>query len=342
MAQFFDVVFKDIRSIGEVIMWYTQKEWKYTGTYDFQKSRLKSISEFATSQWLQTFSSLTKKLYSEIATAHQSELAQFQKTKKPSDAPKITSQKDETLFWFVASYKIDAKWNSLWKWFIDIPAWQVSKVDGKELTVTDPTDKAFIANRFAQSEYGKATWENLKKMINEKNLLIDIDKLDFKTVLTTWTIYSSWGQKITLDTDFVAFLYWQCANESMWLRLKWITIEWFNEESTIDLRAVSVDELCAIQANTTNTVGWASKRVGLWVAWWSKKEETTPPLTKPPEKPKTSGTSTAWTWEYQKPTDWVVIIPSIPNTPPVDQVVSNPIVSVPPSPTNIVWWDLDL
>ncbi len=299
VAQFFDIAFKDLRSIEEVIYGISIKDGKYEWKYDFISSRVSAMTRFAKSEWLSPdFATKTKNLYTQIAEANKDNLAQFKKSKAQMETIQIEQKKDPTLFWFVASYKIDETWKSLWKWMVEIPAWQVTVAWWKELPVTDDADKNRIADQFSKSTYGQNTMNQMKQSIETKNDpdFQNISDDDILGLLRTWNITRN-GKTITLDREFVYFLYGRCANESMGLRIKSLAFTWFTTTTSVETEVttfgpIDPNGMLAINANTTRTVDWDTSSMWFWVIGGQKIPEpvvpingTTVPWVDPPTPP---------------------------------------------------------
>ncbi len=296
MAQFFDISFKDIRNIEEVILWVTVKQdWKYEGNYDFISSRISSISRFATSEWLSTdFSSKTTELYKEIAQDKKQALSEFKKWKTTINEIAFKQEKDARLFWFVASYKIDNKWNSLWKAMVEIPAWQVTKVEWKEKVITNPTDVKYVLDNFSKSSYWQNTINQILKQIQDtkQEAFAWINTENVKTLLETWSLTLN-GKTINLDRDFVYFLYGRCANESMWLRINKLSFSW----TEVTFWEIWPDWVARLNANITNTPVWDKTTIWVWVIWWKEDNNWNNTWTR-------WQTSTPWAEETWGPWTW--------------------------------------
>ena len=273
IGQFMNATFKDKRSIEEVILWFTlDKNWKYEGTFDFLTSRKKAIKEFAQKSWLSSeFSGKTWELYSDIKNSfNESEInALLGKSSKSWEKSEIEQKPDSNLFWFVASYKISNKLNnkthkqeSLWRAMVEIPAWVATIAWWKERSITNDTDKNYTIKRFLDSPY----WINAQKSI-EKILNTALTQEQFKELLQKWESQVNW-KNVKLDTDFIYFLYWVCANESMWLRIKSITTEW----SEVKIGGIFPDGRLM---DTVNRPIWDKKDVIIWSVV-GKKEEVKP------------------------------------------------------------------
>lgn len=296
MAQFFDISFKDIRNIEEIILWVTVKQdWKYEWNYDFISSRISAISRFANSEWLSPeFSSNTSNLYREIAQDKKDALARFKKWQSTISEIAFEQKKDARLFWFVASYKIDGSWKSLWKAMVEIPAWQVTKVEWKEKNITNSTDIKYVLDNFEKSSYWQNTINQILKQIKDTNqeAFSWINNENVRTLLETWTLTLNW-KTINLDRDFVYFLYGRCANESMWLRINKLSFSW----TEVTFWEIWPDWVARLNANITNTPVWDKTTIWVWVIWWKEDNNWNNTWTR-------WQTSTPWVEETWGPWTW--------------------------------------
>jgi hypothetical protein len=296
IAWFYDISFADIRTTSEVIMGYIKKWDKYEGTFNFQESRKRAMERFASSEWLSSeFVNQNQIIVSEIKSNHVEELKAF-KAWKLKYAPEISQIKDPTLFALVASYKIDTKWHSLGKWFVDIPAWQANIADWVTKEIKSTQDIKHLVKAFTESSSWKNTISQLINTINTKESNFISSSTDFVQLLEKWSITKKW-KIVSLNREFVYFLYGQCANESMWLRIKWLKFEWFNtseQTEEVTYGNLTPDWALVVQTNTTGIPEWGVSNIVVWVAWglWNDKKETWnnwPMSTTPWE---TKGTST--------------------------------------------------
>lgn len=274
MAEFIDIVFADQRSIDEVILWFTKKNWKYEWTYDFIDDRNKSIGRLADSLWIsKDFTKETKALYHDIASSYsKDELNQIKHGKKH-----IEQVKDPRLFAFVASYKIQDQWvnagHSLGKNMLEIPSWVASIAWGKERPITNPQDKKYVIEKFLASPYSINTKKSLEDEIKKRWEQVSLDDKSFAEFLDKWELVVNW-KTVKIKTDFVYFLYWQCANESMWLRISSLDFaNGFKEWDKVDVSSLSSDGKLIIAWNTIyNNVG-SKKDFAIWATLWTRKKE---------------------------------------------------------------------
>lgn len=276
IAWFYDISFADIRSTSEVIMGYTKKWNKYEWSFNFQEAREKAMKKFASSEGLSVdFVNQNQDIVEEIRKNHEQELKDF-KSGKSKNAPEILQIKDPTLFALVTSYKINWKWESLGKWLVDIPAGQANIADWKTKDMQNSKDINYLVNSFCETTSGKNTMNQLINTINTKETNLISWPNDFKDLLKNWFIEKNW-KKVSIDRDFLYFLYGQCANESMWLRIKWLKFEWFNasrEEEKVTYGNIAPDWVLAVQANTTNIPRWILTTLAAWIVWntWDERK----------------------------------------------------------------------
>lgn len=275
IAGFYDISFADIRSTSEVIMGYTKKWDKYEWSFNFQEAREKAMKRFVSSEWLSSnFVSENQDIVDEIKSRHLQDLKNF-KSWKINKAPEIPQIKDPTLFALVASYKIDSKGHSLGKWFVDIPAWQANIADWISKTIKDSKDINYLVNSFCETTSGKNTMIQLINTINTKEAGLISSTNDFKDLLKNWILEKN-GKKVSLDRDFIYFLYGQCANESMGLRIKWLKFEGFNtirEVEEVTYGNIAPDWVLAVQSNTTNIPRWVLTTFAAWIVWSNSDEK---------------------------------------------------------------------
>lgn len=289
ISQFFDIAFKDKRDIEEVIMWYTKEDWK---SYNFIESRYRAVSIFSQQEWLSNnFSLSARQLYSDLQEKYKWNLKEMK-----SWQFKIPQVKKPDLYWFVASYKLDATWKKrLATWFVDIPAWQTTVAWWIEKPVLEEQDKKWAIDKFIKSEYGKKTMDQIIKLLADRWL--EIDENDFRELLLNWSINKNW-KEVKLNAEFVYFLYWRCANESIWIRFKDLELDWFN---TI-FWDIWPDWILRIKANTTNMSRWNRQNIWVGVIFW----QWVSPNLSPNSWSIWSGSSISWWWQKQPGQDSVV------------------------------------
>jgi hypothetical protein len=117
---------------------------------------------------------------------------------------------------------------------------------------------------------GKINEEFVTKDFIEANLedLLKWKRIDIK-------LENGINKKIELKLDYVFYLLWECANESIWINLKWVKIL-DKENNTDHLESVwnDVISIDGISENTNwglyvNTVGSLQQqlRAGKWSVW---------------------------------------------------------------------------
>ncbi len=196
LAQFEDVIFKDKNSISQVIsdkdLWKWREKW------------LKSV--YTNSEIYNEIVDLRNKAKEKIWTN--------QKKENVSD-----------IMWFVASYKIwyDKDWKAyrLASGEAAIPAGLATAVWWKEWVISI-TDNEKLVNHTIDKMKNTLYYNQLKSSL-EKVIDSKLDNNSFDTLLKKWSLDVNWNI-IKLDRDFVFMLYWQCANETLWIRIKSIDL----------------------------------------------------------------------------------------------------------------------
>lgn len=302
MAQFMVATFKDQRSVEEVVLGFTKDEkWNKTGNFDFVKPRVASMERFAKwSQLSSEFSKETKDIYWDI----KADTLKWVSKKTPIEKLKIEQKPAPDLYWFVASYKIDDSWKSLWKGLVDVPAGQVTVLWWKERKIENEQDKTYVVSRFLETEYGKKVWIQLQNIINARNPDFNPSIDDIKKLLLTGKIEKD-GRQVNLDTEFVYFLYGACANESMGIRIKNIEFLWgpIKDRWIVPFWDIWPDGLLTAKANTVNLIDATSSNLNIWLIAWKKDTQTT--SWNNWNTPGWSST-TDWSWAWTAPENGVV------------------------------------
>lgn len=273
VAEFLVATFKDQRSVEEVVLWFTKDEkGKKQGSFDFLSPRITAMKRFSESSWLSPeFSSNTKSLYEEIKNDSKDSI---KKSGTKIEKYSIEQRKAPTLYWFVASYKINSESKSLWKGLVDIPAGQVTVLGWKEKPITNESDKNFVVKRFLETGYGKNVWNQLIAFIEKEYTGVKINLDDINTLLSTWTLDKEW-KKVNLNREFVYFLYGACANESMWIKINQLVFpdSLVKDRWIIGFTGVGPDGSLIVKANTTNVAETASQNVNIGLIAGDKKPE---------------------------------------------------------------------
>lgn len=191
---------------------------------------------------------------------------------------------DPQMIWFIASYKkwADASIHSM-------PAWTISVYGGKTLEVTDDKTKEWIvhsivANKQHTYNFAKSLETHIQKYYPDYRMW-DYGKDMTRLLLTgELTIDNNW-KKIILDREFLFFLNWICKNESLGMKLKWLSIPspettWediiipidsFNRDGRVESAQVTWKDKVIVWATAAMTKLWESlfkEKEDWWTTWW--------------------------------------------------------------------------
>ncbi len=266
VAQFMDVMFKDKNSIEKVIntdtLWKGREKWL---------------------KWVYN----NEKVYTEIKS--------LRNTVKNKVKWKETPESVSNIMWFVASYKIwweEWKAKSLWKAEAVIPPGLATAVWWKNW-IEKITDNNLIDHTIANLEktpfYDKlkiSLWSIISKSYPD----FTIDDKSFNELLKTWEL-KVWDKVVKLNRDFVFFLYGRCANETLWLEIKWLDLwNWKVEEIKFNSDwEISINRPIFIR-----------NEYNIWVVWGGEEKSKTP-VTSPVALPQTSNPGhieTWWSWTW--------------------------------------------
>jgi len=152
------------------------------------------------------------------------------------------------LFGMTAFYRL---WNSNeWRSYSMTQMWSTN-VLGEYMEKIAPPDLEATQHWFLNNLDKSGPHKDiLKETLKEKIWLnTEITDENLKKLLK-WEEVDISGKKVTIDLDYVFYLLWECANESIWINLKWITIKttpWTDPDPEIthdidgNRRSVSVD-----------------------------------------------------------------------------------------------------
>ena len=177
------------------------------------------------------------------------------------DKNSFNSETRDDIIWFAHTAKLNSDWDRLvwWRGFDAIPAWVTNVVENEYVRIEEQTTKEQIVEML--KEENPIYWENMKESLGSY-LNVDFTDENLETLLMEKRIDINW-KNITLDSEFLFFLSWRCANESLWIRLWEIKIDWvwiwlvFN----INWHAVS------------NEIEWARQTITWTHLHWEKEEE---------------------------------------------------------------------
>lgn len=184
-------------------------------------------------------------------------------------------EEDKSILSFTWSYKLDAsnKWRLSWG-FDTVPPGVVSIAWWKERVqdITDTPTKEWIANNVSNSKY----FDNMKRSISKYLTSriwtpITLSNEQMIWLLKNDTIDVEW-HKIGLQKQYIFFLYWMCGNESLWVRFKWLEIDWSWSAGNLVFNADWSVIMQTTKSETTNIALWATfgnenDRAWSWFAW---------------------------------------------------------------------------
>ena len=145
---------------------------------------------------------------------------------------------DPNLIWMTAFYKrwyIDNAYDKLYEKQLDQAYWYSMT----EIWSTDYLWKLLPITDNLEGENGVKEWfiKNLNKTEVHKNILKKIIKERVKSEIIDDQLYEllrwdevsidNWSKKVKIDVDYVFYLLWECANESIWIKLWNIEISWW-------------------------------------------------------------------------------------------------------------------
>lgn len=191
---------------------------------------------------------------------------------------------DPQMIWFIASYK---KWAD--SSIHSMPAWTISVYGGKTLEVTDDKTKEWIvhsivANKQHTINFARSLESHIKKYYPDYRML-DYGK-DMTSLLLKWEldIDNNW-KKVILDREFLFFLNWICKNESLGMKVKWLSIpspvntdediiipiDSFNKDGRVQSAQVVWEDKVLVWATAAMTKLWESlfkKKEDWGTPWW--------------------------------------------------------------------------
>lgn len=143
----------------------------------------------------------------------------------------------ENLIGFTAFYKLDGKWRKYAMtpvWWTNVLTWASPETSMAMLNSLDKplVQKWFIDNLNINTDNKKLVVQKINNLLQKNNLTIEdkhlSDLLMWKTVqLDSW-------EKLSINTQWVFYLLWECANESLGVEITWITIKKLKDDNTDD------------------------------------------------------------------------------------------------------------
>lgn len=141
----------------------------------------------------------------------------------------LERRKEKNLFGMTAFYRSD---NRAWRWYSMTQMWytNVLAIKGdseswiKKIAWTDlpSAQDWFWKNLNKSGPHKEILVKMLEKQINISGLKLTDDHLK---ILLKWETIDIGGNIIKLDLDYVFYLLWECANESIWIKLNGIKIK---------------------------------------------------------------------------------------------------------------------
>lgn len=138
---------------------------------------------------------------------------------------KLSQDVQDWLFGYTAFYR---RWTKIdqWKTYSMTALW-TTKVLWWISESFSSSDSKLARNWFMENlKYNTHDLDMIKKAINQKLPkweAIFSDNQVFE--LLSWKSLDIWDKKYTLNSECVFYLLWECANESVWIKLNWLTIE---------------------------------------------------------------------------------------------------------------------
>lgn len=145
----------------------------------------------------------------------------------------LERRKEKNLFGMTAFYRSD---NKEWKWYSMTQMWYTNVLAIKGNSESWIKKIAWTDLLSAQDWF----WKNLNKSGPHKEILVKMLEKQIKNVsgidltgnlddslenLLKWETIDIGGNIIKLDLDYVFYLLWECANESIWIKLNGIEIK---------------------------------------------------------------------------------------------------------------------
>jgi hypothetical protein len=137
---------------------------------------------------------------------------------------KLSKPIEKNLFWMTAFYRHD---NTQWKWYSMTQMWSTNVLGGhmEKIVKSDleSTQNWFLNNLDKSGPHKNILKETLQKQIWISGLELNNNQLK---QLLSWNHIdiNDWKTRIKLDLDYVFYLLWECANESIGVDLKSITV----------------------------------------------------------------------------------------------------------------------
>jgi hypothetical protein len=200
-------------------------------------NRMKWI--FATEEWVSNYNTLktiverrNEKVYKEkLFWPSWESLPAFSTDYRKAVLDNLSGQKnisqnvEEGLFGYTAFYRL---WTGEWRRYSLTAPW-ATKVLWWEKILFDWDDqklaKDWFINNFARDKASlsiivKSINNQIPKSIGTVWMLSDANVLD----LLSWKSLDIWDKILTLNSQCMFYLLWECANESIWIKINWFWI----------------------------------------------------------------------------------------------------------------------
>jgi len=230
-----------------------------------------------------------------------------------SNRNNLSQEIEDGLFGYTAFYR---RWPNQWRrlsltapWTTKVLWWVMEKFSSWD---QETAKKWFIEN----FEKNKVDLSIVAKSINDKlpNWIQDLSDANIIDLLK-WESLDIWGKVIKLDSEFLFYLLWECANESIWIKIKWLEIStketpW---DTPIVISSWDPENYSWEIIPEDNYVGWiniSSRNLSVpmvpwayqhdvWISamWRSRFKDPTEPWIKPPNPELPSDDDGApWIW----------------------------------------------
>ncbi len=183
--------------------------------------------------------------------------------------------------------------NNVWRSYMMTELWWTNVLWWETMPITDQgdlerTQKWFIKNlekSWTHKELLKASLSTkLKSILNVEELTLSDENL---ISLLQWEDIDIWDKKVKINSKYVFYLLWECANESIWMELWDITVRTKIESHEDEENVLEVwRDWQTLTKTTSINQDDVSGKVNVWGAWtWGR-----------PTGGWTWGPSGGWTW----------------------------------------------
>jgi hypothetical protein len=141
---------------------------------------------------------------------------------KLADDTDISQDIDSGLVGYTAFYR---KWTNAWKWFSITGLWSTKVLwwEMETLQWDDETNwRKWLLDNLNMDKVSLSTIkDNLNQSLTGESIKLKDGDI---TTLLSWESLDIWNKILTLKSECVFYLLWECANESLWIKFSWITI----------------------------------------------------------------------------------------------------------------------